>query len=69
MISMATLSMFYESEFPKIKIVLLQTIFLVGFTLELYVFNSMSLFGYKRVYLPLCQVADTPFHIKGDDNV
>ena len=57
---MATLSMFIESEFLKIKIVLLQTIFLVGFTLELYLFNSMSLLGYKRVYLPLCQ---------GDDNV
>ena len=23
--------------------------------------------GYERVYLPLCQVADTPFHIQGDD--
>ena len=22
--------------------------------------------GYERVYLPLCQVADTPFHIQGD---
>ena len=23
--------------------------------------------GYERVYLPLCRVADTPFHIQGDD--
>ena len=23
--------------------------------------------GYKRVYLPLCTVADTPFHIQGDE--
>ena len=23
--------------------------------------------GYERVYLPLCKVADTPFHIRGDD--
>ena len=23
--------------------------------------------GYERVYLPLCEVADTPFHIQGDD--
>ena len=22
---------------------------------------------YERVYLPLCKVADTPFHIQGDD--
>ena len=22
--------------------------------------------GYERVYLPLCRVADTPFHIQGD---
>ena len=22
--------------------------------------------GYERVYLPLCKVADTPFHIQGD---
>ena len=25
--------------------------------------------GYERVYLPLCNVADTPFHIQGDDFV
>ena len=24
-------------------------------------------FRYERVYLPLCKVADTPFHIQGDD--
>ena len=24
-------------------------------------------FGYERVYLPLCKVADTPFHIQGVD--
>ena len=23
--------------------------------------------GYERVSLPLCEVADTPFHIQGDD--
>ena len=23
--------------------------------------------GYERVYLPLGKVADTPFHIQGDD--
>ena len=23
--------------------------------------------GYERVHLPLCKVADTPFHIQGDD--
>ena len=25
--------------------------------------------GYERVYLPLYKVADTPFHIQGDDIV
>ena len=25
--------------------------------------------GYKRVYLPLCKVADTPFYIQGDEVV
>ena len=25
------------------------------------------LLGYERVYLPLGKVADTPFHIQGDD--
>ena len=25
--------------------------------------------GYERVYMPLCEVEDTPFHIQGDDNV
>ena len=24
-------------------------------------------FRYERVYLPLCKVADTPFHIQRDD--
>ena len=23
--------------------------------------------GYERVYLPLCKVADTPFHIQGHE--
>ena len=23
--------------------------------------------GYERVYLPLCKVADAPFHIQGDE--
>ena len=27
----------------------------------------IRLFGYERVYLPLYKVADTPFHIQGDD--
>ena len=26
----------------------------------------MATFGYERVYLPLCKVEDTPFHIQGD---
>ena len=25
--------------------------------------------GYERVYLPLHKVADTPFHIQGDDYI
>ena len=25
------------------------------------------LLGYERVYLPLCKVADTPFHTQGDN--
>ena len=33
--------------------------------------NSQSVIirplGYERVYLPLCKVADTPFHIQGDE--
>ena len=24
-------------------------------------------FGYEKVYLPLCEVADTPFHIQWDE--
>ena len=31
-----------------------------------YVFINRHL-GYERVYLPLREVADTPFHIQGDD--
>ena len=34
------------------------------------VFKFVSLYrplGYERVYLPLCEVADTPFHMQGDD--
>ena len=27
----------------------------------------MCHFGYERVYLPLWKVADTPFHIQGDE--
>ena len=30
-------------------------------------FTSYRSLGYERVYLPLCQIADTPFHIQGDD--
>ena len=29
--------------------------------------NTCRPVGYERVYLPLCKVADTPFHIQGDD--
>ena len=25
--------------------------------------------GYERVYLPLCEVADTPFRIQGEEHV
>ena len=25
--------------------------------------------GYERVYLPLCKVADTPFHVQGDESI
>ena len=28
--------------------------------------DTMRLLGCERVYLPLCKVADTPFHIQGD---
>ena len=28
--------------------------------------SQMRDLGYERVYLPLCKVADTPFHIQGD---
>ena len=28
--------------------------------------NRCGPLGYERVDLPLCQVADTPFHIQGD---
>ena len=34
--------------------------------LELYYFTRHHL-GYERVFLPFCQVADTPFHIQGED--
>ena len=30
-------------------------------------FSYKSSLGYDKVYLPLCRVADTPFHIQGDD--
>ena len=29
--------------------------------------DTISSLGYERVYLPLYEVADTPFHIHGDD--
>ena len=29
--------------------------------------SSFRTLGYERVYLPLQEVADTPFHIQGDD--
>ena len=28
--------------------------------------RRIRLLGYERVYLPLCEVADTPFHIQRD---
>ena len=31
--------------------------------------NIRHLIGYERVYLPLCKVADTPFHIQGDEDM
>ena len=31
--------------------------------------NTCSPLGYERVYLPLWEVADTPFHIQGNDVV
>ena len=37
---------------------------LITFHKIVYVFCNL---GYERVYLPLCKVADTPFHIQGDD--
>ena len=43
--------------------------FLVTYMLlqiHLFVFHKSAL-GYERVYLPLCKVADTPFHIQGDE--
>ena len=30
-------------------------------------FGTLRPLGYERVYLPLYRVADTPFHIQGDD--
>ena len=39
-----------------------------GFQVEF--LSEISLYrplGYERVYLTLCKVADTPFHIQGDD--
>ena len=30
-------------------------------------FQANRPLGYERVYLPLCKVADTPFHIQGDE--
>ena len=29
--------------------------------------SAYRLLGYERVYLPLCEVSDTPFYIQGDD--
>ena len=34
---------------------------------EEYVLKMHRPFEYERVYLPLCEVADTPFHIQLDD--
>ena len=36
----------------------------IGEGLYLGIFRSL---GYEKVYLPLCKVADTPFHIQRDD--
>ena len=30
-------------------------------------YDILRPFVYERVYLSLCEVADTPFHIQGDD--
>ena len=35
-----------------------------GIYIHIYIYRPL---GYERVYLPLCKVADTPFHIQGDD--
>ena len=29
--------------------------------------STLRPLGYERAYMPLCKVADTPFHIQGDD--
>ena len=33
---------------------------------NIYIYRTL---GYERVYLPLGKVADTPFHIQGDEYV
>ena len=33
---------------------------------QLYAQDLIRPIGYEMVYLPLCKVADTPFHIQGD---
>ena len=34
---------------------------------DVIIINTIRPLGYERVYLPLYKVADTPFHIQGDD--
>ena len=37
--------------------------------LTIFLINTLRPLGYERVYLTLSKVADTPFHIQGDDLV
>ena len=37
------------------------------FTVRVSTNNTICPFGYERVYLPLCKVADTPFNIQRDE--
>ena len=40
---------------------------LIPIFLQQFVPATIRLLRYKRVYLPLCKVADTPFHSQGDE--
>ena len=43
------------------------TRFLVNVSHVIVIVSIYRFLGYERVYLPLCEVADTPFHIQGDE--